>query len=743
MMKRHLSFLLFLLCLILAVGCQKRSEEPETTTLEETTNELESTTEEPTTEPATFPGLIGLHTWEDAPETSPYHNEDGSIALLGSLSLEAHVGDQYVSLLNVLPGDDGKLFITYTLGNVFINPNSGIDPYWDNPDFEYISREYFMVYDPVTGEKTEPIPVKDLVTLKSDGHNLSVLDYTYDEETWDVQKVDTYLYDTKGTMLRHSEMEEEEWTFHEMTKEHVYYVDDGALVYKTIGADGSLSEAQELSYKDDLIFESLYGAFTQGDKDYVQIYCRMMDLLDYAAVIDTTDGSIRYLKPDSDPGYFDLGPTYYSYEDITGADYAYKKTYYLDGRSITITNDQTFSEDGYDTYVTFLGPDNDRLVQFTHMYFNSPDGETQNLQMYVTMFDTHTGEKLGYATYDMGTHYIFQPCAPIELSDGRLLIYGQGTLGNEFYIVDFSKTTEEDPYAETMRAEVKEGDLGHVGEIPSEYSMEQLFPGEVWPQYADLKERATAIGEKYGLDIRISDECKQLYGDYLISAENRRAIIEEALTMVDTELAKYPADFFEKMTKTEDGPDKVILYLTGSIRGRGDGSSLDFAGGFQSVTDEAYIIMLSIESPYSATSSLHHELSHAIENRLIYKPGESIYDYEVWEKLGPDPEIYGDQYSYNYAEFGNEKLWQLTYFSTDEKNVYYIDNYSCTNAGEDRARLFENAMCREQSYVNYANCPHLLAKLNYYADCIEAVFGYPIIPEELRVKNWRELVFDE
>ena len=58
---------------------------------------------------------------------------------------------------------------------------------------------------------------------------------------------------------------------------------------------------------------------------------------------------------------------------------------------------------------------------------------------------------------------------------------------------------------------------------------------------------------------------------------------------------------------------------------------------------------------------------------------------------------------------------------------YFIDDYSMINATEDRARIFEYAV--EDSGTLFRDAPGLIAKLQYYSDCIRDCFDTALWPE--------------
>ena len=63
-----------------------------------------------------------------------------------------------------------------------------------------------------------------------------------------------------------------------------------------------------------------------------------------------------------------------------------------------------------------------------------------------------------------------------------------------------------------------------------------------------LRQKADALEAKYGIEIYIGEECATTIGGYNISPLLKSAKVEEALEMLDRELAKYPENFFKQFT---------------------------------------------------------------------------------------------------------------------------------------------------------------------------------------------------
>ena len=102
-----------------------------------------------------------------------------------------------------------------------------------------------------------------------------------------------------------------------------------------------------------------------------------------------------------------------------------------------------------------------------------------------------------------------------------------------------------------------------------------------------------------------------------------------------------------------------------------------------------------------------------------------------------------DMYPYDfcvdgiYYQYGYDKYSEYTYEKAEYTNqfdiAYFVDEYSMTYPTEDRARIFEAIMTDKKSNLDFEKAPHLIEKLNYYAECIREVFdttGWKNVPWE-------------
>ena len=139
-------------------------------------------------------------------------------------------------------------------------------------------------------------------------------------------------------------------------------------------------------------------------------------------------------------------------------------------------------------------------------------------------------------------------------------------------------------------------------------------------------------------------------------------------------------------------------------------------GTFTDANGSVCKIVLDIYS--LSKNTVWHELSHAIDRRLAWDAtyrDEALFTEEGWSALNPD----GFTYTGEYGSLGTNI--QPEWYS------YFIDDYSMINAAEDRARIFEYAV--ENSGTLFRDAPGLIAKLQYYSDCIRDCFDTALWPE--------------
>ena len=230
-----------------------------------------------------------------------------------------------------------------------------------------------------------------------------------------------------------------------------------------------------------------------------------------------------------------------------------------------------------------------------------------------------------------------------------------------------------------------------------------------------LKDRAQVLGEKYGINIYLADECKREFPGYHAEPVYQTRLIKESLTVLEKALSSYPDDFFRQLNIPETG--KLGIYIAGNFSTVGNDNP-DHANGVYFHEEGSQYLVLNASNFRSLESTIYHEISHAIDLYAKFTaPLKSLYDYEddIFNQLNPA----GFSYDYSYRRNEDKKDPAFTAaFQSD--NVYFIDYYSKSFPSEDRARIMENAMHRQG--IDYFQYPALRKKLEYMSRFLREIF---------------------
>lgn len=230
-----------------------------------------------------------------------------------------------------------------------------------------------------------------------------------------------------------------------------------------------------------------------------------------------------------------------------------------------------------------------------------------------------------------------------------------------------------------------------------------------------LKDRAQVLGEKYGINIYLADECKREFPGYHAEPVYQTRLIKESLTVLEKALSSYPDDFFRQLNIPETG--KLGIYIAGNFSTvRNDNP--DHVGGVYFYEEGSQYLVLNASNFSSLESTIYHEISHAIDRYAkITAPLKDLYDYEddVFNQLNPAG------FSYDYSYRSNEDKKDLAFTAASQSdNVYFIDYYSKSFPSEDRARIMENAM--HPQGIDYFQYPALRKKLEYMSRFLREIF---------------------
>ncbi len=244
-----------------------------------------------------------------------------------------------------------------------------------------------------------------------------------------------------------------------------------------------------------------------------------------------------------------------------------------------------------------------------------------------------------------------------------------------------------------------------------------------------LYDMAATIGEKYGVTVKIADQCETEYGTYTVEQNLNEEKIERGLEILDISLSAYPDGFIDQL---HFGYYRELeINLMGSIyavnRVEENKNGFDSFIAFVQQQESRYVMIFDLNRGQLIEQDLYHEFSHLIDKKLqnIADQGKKIlYSEEAWARLNPK----NFDYAYSYTDVPSA-------FYYDGYDDYFVDIYSRTFPTEDRARIMEYAMTgAEFCFDTY---PGLVTKLSYYCECIRDGFDTEGWPE---VTKWEEIL---
>lgn len=127
-------------------------------------------------------------------------------------------------------------------------------------------------------------------------------------------------------------------------------------------------------------------------------------------------------------------------------------------------------------------------------------------------------------------------------------------------------------------------------------------------------------------------------------------------------------------------------------------------------------IALDIRLAYELDGIVCHELWHATENHIL-SCDYSLFTVEGWAQLNPQGFSYYEGYDYSDPD---SRRW--TYYSGGDEGVYFADGYSRTFASEDRARIMEFFMTRDDDAQELIKSPAIKKKLQHMSSAVRSVF---------------------
>lgn len=250
--------------------------------------------------------------------------------------------------------------------------------------------------------------------------------------------------------------------------------------------------------------------------------------------------------------------------------------------------------------------------------------------------------------------------------------------------------------------------------LPMSPPEEQTQQPQMVPEQ-QLYERAEELSTRFGVDIRIAEQCSADYSHYDTYLMTDPVFVRSALDLLEKNLSLYPEGFFRQLCY--GSIDSIRIELVGGLTAKEDVTTHPTsAGAFVQDMDSCYVIVL--DGFLLRPQTLFHEFSHIIDDRLEWDAlirEDALYSEEIWLALQPE----GFRYAMSYTEIPGE----LLHFAESD---YFITEYAMTYPTEDRAVLLGSAM---SNYTwDFEPGSGTRRKLQYYSDCIRDCFdteGWP------------------
>ena len=267
---------------------------------------------------------------------------------------------------------------------------------------------------------------------------------------------------------------------------------------------------------------------------------------------------------------------------------------------------------------------------------------------------------------------------------------------------------------------------------------EKYVPQTCGAAYKDVRKKADAVEEKYGVTILIGDEVKnsERSSNYIFTSTEAPECcftaedIAEAVDSIDLLLSVYPSGFFKHFQAN----GKCGLRISVVYDLKTESYSSFVSGGIAYTTGGWFEIVLPVSTYTYGKSSFHHELTHCVDMLISRRYG---LDEGKWKELDPQGFDYTSDFD-GYAENSNNGEDSYEYF-LDADNIAYDKPYFASSYGkvtplEDRATLIEKVLTTRYSYKtdkytligteDLNKYPHLKAKLDYFGELTKQEFGY-------------------
>ena len=232
----------------------------------------------------------------------------------------------------------------------------------------------------------------------------------------------------------------------------------------------------------------------------------------------------------------------------------------------------------------------------------------------------------------------------------------------------------------------------------------------------DLLQRVQSLSQRFGVDVRIADQCALDYTHYQADALTDPNSIRSALHILELAFNNYPQGFLQQLPF--GALSQIRIELVTNLRGQDEmNTHPESVGGFAQNQFDHYLIVfdgLSLD-----TQTVYHEFSHAIDKHLEWDASlrpQALFSEETWLSLQPA----GFRYADSYTDMPDA-------IAAYENSGYFISRYAMTFPTEDRATLM-SAIISDKTILQ--ENPAMAEKMRYYAACIRDCFDTTTWPEQ-------------
>ena len=320
----------------------------------------------------------------------------------------------------------------------------------------------------------------------------------------------------------------------------------------------------------------------------------------------------------------------------------------------------------------------------------------------MTIYDLDGRFLSGCALQEGGDSYISAPPVWSSLWNGYFFLEFGGNQTGRLVFWDPEVETDGDDFLLT----------DDVGETEGEQTAAE-----------ELYVRAGELSDRFGVDIRIAEQCGLDYNGYTATAVSDTGWVTYGLDCIENALSVYPEGFISQLCYGDIR--RIQIELVSGLTNKEGANAISNAAAFVQANGDYEVIVADVY--LTSEWSYYHEIAHMIDNRLAWDASlreDALFSEEKWMELQPE----GFEYAYSYTEMPDE-------VARYADSGYFIMEYSCRYPTEDRATMMEAAMTN--SFYEFEMNPGLGPKLAYYSACIRDCFDTTGWPEEM---PWEELL---